>query len=218
MKPRECLLALGGGPLSLGIVQLVPQFVEEQRLEAAFDVLDARVVHATRMARLGVQGPLEDAAEDDARDLAPIEVLRSIGNGLLDFLGHLRNDDGGVGEQSAVHVGEGRKVLVHVLVPLVQGGVDSLEQIDKLSPELRGVALAVPAERLMRLQEVGIFGVEQEDDSGDEHVERALLLLRPLVLSLDVVVLLGESIVQARHVCSSFDGKLLLLVQTARLV
>lgn len=70
----------------------------------------------------------------------------------------------------------------------------------------------------MRLQEVGVLGVEQEDDSGDEHVEGALLLLRPLILLLNVVVLLGEGIVEPGDVGPSLDGKLLLLVQAARLV
>ena len=141
-------------------MQLVPQLVEEQRLQAALDVLNARIVHAPGMARLGIQSPLEHAAEDDARDLAPVEVLRGVGDGLKNFRGHLRDDDGGVGEQPTVHVGEGRKVLVHVLVPLVQGSIDGLEQIDQFATELRGVSLAVPAERLMRLQEIGVLGVK----------------------------------------------------------
>ena len=141
-------------------MQLVPQLVEEQRPEAALDVLNARVVHAPGMARLGIQSPLEHAAEDDARDLAPVEVLGGVGDGLKDFRGHLRDDDGGVGEQPTVHVGEGRKVLVHVLVPLIQGSIDGLEQIDQFATELRGVSLAVPTERLMRLQEIGVLGVK----------------------------------------------------------
>ena len=160
VQPRQGLLALRRRPLTLGLVQLVPQLVEEQRPEAALDVLNARVVHAPGMARLGIQSPLEHAAEDDARDLAPVEVLRGVGDGLKNFRGHLRDDDGGVGEQPTVHVGEGRKVLVHVLVPLVQGSIDGLEQIDQFATELRGVSLAVPAERLMRLQEIGVLGVK----------------------------------------------------------
>lgn len=87
-----------------------------------------------------------------------------------------------------------------------------------LRRELRGVSLAVPAERLVRLQEVGVLGVEQEDDSGDENVERALLLLGPLVLLLDVMVLLGEGIVEPGDVSPGLDGELLFLVQAARLV
>ncbi len=70
----------------------------------------------------------------------------------------------------------------------------------------------------MRLQEVGVLGVEQEDDSGDEHVEGALFLLRPLILLLNVVVLFGEGIVEPGDVGPSLDGELLLLVQAARLV
>ena len=62
---------------------------------------------------------VEHAAEDDARDLAPIEVLGRVGDGLENLRGHLWDDDGRVGEQTAVHVGEGREVLVHVLVPLL---------------------------------------------------------------------------------------------------
>ena len=119
VQPRQGLLALGSCLLALGLVQFVPQLVEEERLEAALDVLDARVVHAPGVAGLGVQRALEHAAEDDARDLAPVEVLRRVGDGPEDLRGHLRDDDGGVGEQTAVHVGEGREVLVHVLVPLL---------------------------------------------------------------------------------------------------
>ena len=175
-------------------------------------------MHAPGMAGLGVQRPLEHAAKDDARDLTPIEVLGRVGDGLENLRGHLRDDDGGVGEQTAVHVREGREVLVHVLVPLVQGRVDRLEQVHQLAAELGRVTLAVPTERLVRLQEVGVLGVKQEDDSGDEHVERALLLLRALVLLLDVVVLLGEGIVEPGDVGPGLDGELLLLVQAARLV
>ena len=76
-------------------------------------------MHAPGVARLGVQRALKHAAEDDARDLAPVEVLGRFGDSLEDLRGHLRDDDGGVGEQTAVHVGEGREVLVHVLVPLI---------------------------------------------------------------------------------------------------
>ena len=119
VQPRQGLLALGSCLLALGLVEFVPQLVEEERLEAALDVLDARVVHAPGVARLGVQRALEHAAEDDARDLAPIEVLGRVGDGLENLRGHLWDDDGGVGEQTAVHVGEGREILVHVLVPLL---------------------------------------------------------------------------------------------------
>lgn len=100
-------------------MQFIPQLVEEERPEAALDILDARVVHAPGVARLGVQRALEHAAEDDARDLTPIEVLGRVGDCLENLRGHLWDDDGGVGEQTAVHVGEGREVLVHVLIPLL---------------------------------------------------------------------------------------------------
>lgn len=68
------------------------------------------------------------------------------------------------------------------------------------------------------MQEVGVLGVEQEDDSGDEHIEGALLLLCPLALLLNVVVLLGKGIVEPGDVGPGLDGELLLLVQAARLV
>lgn len=46
VQPRQGLLAFRRRPLALGLVQFVPQLVEEERLEAALDVLHARVVHA----------------------------------------------------------------------------------------------------------------------------------------------------------------------------
>ncbi len=83
------------------------QRLEHLLAQAALDVLDARVVHAASVARLGVQGALEDPAEDDARDLAPIEASRGALDRVGDLLGHLGDDDGLVGEQAAVEVAEG---------------------------------------------------------------------------------------------------------------
>lgn len=114
--------------------------------------------------------------------------------------------------------GNARQLLVHVLVAPLVGRVDCLEQVDEPPAQLARVAAAEVAERRARLQQVGVLGVEQEDDAGDEHVERALLLARRLVVAIDVVVLLGEGVVEPRHVLTSLDRQLLLSMESARLV
>lgn len=198
----EHLPTLRPGPLSLRRVELGPQIVEEQRSQAALDVLDARIVHPASMAGFGVQGALEHAAEDNARDLAPVEAARCVLDRVGDLLGHLGDDDGLVGEQAAIDVGESRNIVVCVFVALLVGRVDGLEQRGELAAQLARVALAEVAEGEMRLQQVGILGVEQEDDAGDKHVQRTLLLL----IGVDMVVLLREGVVEARDVRTGLDG------------
>ena len=58
-------------------VEFRREAVEEERTDDFVDVRDGRVDHAARAARLGVQGRLEERAEDGGRDLAPVEARRA---------------------------------------------------------------------------------------------------------------------------------------------
>ena len=93
------------------IIKLVPQPIEEERINHAVDVLHRGIVHAPRAARHGVEGTLKHGTEDGRRDAAPVELLLLVDHhqridGIGAELGHLHAV---VSKEPAVDIGQLRK-------------------------------------------------------------------------------------------------------------
>ena len=73
------------------------------------DIFDARVVHASRAPRFGIERAFKHRAENSGTDFAPVErraMLHDNGNNFRRKIGNL---DVLRGKQSAVYIGEGHK-------------------------------------------------------------------------------------------------------------
>ena len=132
VKLGEISLSLGSALLTLDPVELVPQLIKKERLEAAINILNTGVVHPALSARGGIERPLENTAEDNARNVTPVEILGSIRNCRSNILVHLRDDNGAVGKQTTVDVWEGGKIIVQVFISLLDRSVDNPKQVHKL--------------------------------------------------------------------------------------
>ena len=89
-------------------------------------------MHPALSARGGIERPLENTAEDNARNVTPVEILGSIRDRRSNILVHLRDDNGAVGKQTTVDVWEGGKIIVQVFISLLDRSVDNPKQVHKL--------------------------------------------------------------------------------------
>ena len=195
------------------------EFVEEQRGDDLVDVLDAGVVHPAGAARFGVQGALEDGAEDGGADLAPVELVAAVvedeADDLLVERRHFLRP--AVAEQAAVDVGKcGRGGFVKGIAFRFRR-VKHGEQLDEGVADVGGlesgevvVAYALGAEH------AGVLGVEAEDEAHTELVEVGADLggqFLGIAAGKDVGVLLFEGVVEFADEFAGLDGKFQLFFQ-----
>ena len=126
------------------------------------DVLDRCIHHAAGATRLGVEGRLEERAENRRTYPAPVETGRAVEK-TRNLFGHGRNFRfARACEESAVRVGEYCKFRFKIAVALFRRRIERLEEPQKLSAqELHGRRLDEIAESVLR-ENVGIFGIQAE--------------------------------------------------------
>ena len=120
LKILEALDAAGRAVGESG-VEFRAEVVEEERADHFHDVALACVVRADLTARLAVHDALEEAAENGGADFCPVE-MRARKQGVAQAAVE-RAHGQGLGEESAVDVGEGGEVFVEVGLSVGQVGV-----------------------------------------------------------------------------------------------
>lgn len=169
LKPegRQLLLVL---PHRL---ELLPQFIEEQRFDEAQDVLFGGVVCAEATAFGGGQHLLEQRAEDFGADAGPVELAtfeQPLAEARIAWwrLGHRH------AEQSAVHVGEGLQFLRQGFAALLGRRVQYLEQEFEHIAHVLAVGLGVQgdeAAELLRAEDACVLGEEAEEHPHEQEFE-----------------------------------------------
>lgn len=187
--------------------ELAAQGVEEEGVDDAVYVLHAGVVHPAAAARVGVEGALEEGAEDGGRDAAPVEIVARV----LEEQGHDFGREAGyldvrLGKEAAVDVGEGQESLPLVGVAPGGGRVEDAEEVDERTAGLLGRVLGqVVMELPVAAEEAGVFGIEAEDETHAEHVEAA-----QRGRTGGVAVLAEQRVVEPGHDFARLEGNFLL--------
>ena len=197
------------------LVQLAAQAAQKQRVDHLVDVLDGGVVHPARAAGLGVQGALEHRAEDGGADVPPVEVLADVVQQQVDdLLVEPRNLDTLIREQSAVHIGEGGQLVLHVGVAVSLFGVQHPEQLDQLGPDVGDVPvrhfLEIVVELAVPAEDAGVLGIEAEHQPDAEHIQA----FQAVWIS-GVLVLRQNFVVECAHQLAGLEGNFHFLLDIA---
>ena len=165
--------------------ELRPQSVQEQRVDDFVNIFNAGVVHAAGTPRLRVQGALKNGAEDGGADGRPVKVLTgTVEDQAYDLLVQPGDQCALVGKQTAVDIGEGRQVVIHVGIPIFRLRVQYLEEVDQSPAGVSNVALQIVMEHPAPAENPGVLGVQAEYQTDAEGVKafQSLRALRVFVL------------------------------------
>ena len=137
------------------------------------DVLDARVVHAARTPRLGVQSRFEHRPENRGAYLAPVEtVARLLKKQTLHLIVKLRDLNLLFREESAVHIRKRRQVGVNVRISFRLLRVENLEKINQCLADIpRLETLEVVMELVLCSEDSRILGIQTKDKPYAEFVQ-----------------------------------------------
>ena len=151
------------------------QAVHEKRVNHLVDVLNAGVVHPSRAARFGIQCAFKHGSEDGRRNLAPVEIgTRVLQQQLLDFVSKTRDGDVLLAEQTAVHIREGRYLVVQIRVAFLNGRVKQFEQLYQGMTEIDGAEFhQIIMESRLGGKQARILGIEAKHQTHTKDVERA---------------------------------------------
>ena len=183
----QVLERLGAGTtrkgLRAGLREGGLEVVEEERVDDLVDVLGAGVVHTPSAPLVVGEAAFEDGSEDRGVDLGPVELLAALhDDGGAQVLGE-RGDDGALGEEAAVHVGEGLEEVAREGVARVVGRVQPLEEVAQGVPEVvcREVLDVVP-EGVLRDETRLVLAEHEEHHAAAEGADG---VVRSLVVAIE---------------------------------
>ncbi len=205
-RPQLCLQCLQRlGPRAAchgqlqGAGQLGLQAIEEKRVYQLVDGLGRGVVHAARAALVVAERPLEDGTEHGGRHARPVELLAAVDDEFcaqcLIYRGHLH----ALGEEAAVHVGEGLEgAILHVEgVALGVGRVEPHEEVGQGLAQALGTRVAQEVAEGAGGDEPGVLAEHEEHEPRADDGERVVHLGRVRVHHLGERG--GQHVVHAAH-------------------
>ena len=189
-------------------LELLPQLVQEQRLDQFQDVLFAGVMRAQVAARLLVHDRLEQRAEDGRRDSAPVQraaIQQRLPHGGIEPGRRQR-----FGEQPAVHVRECGQLFIQVLEPFARLLVQHMEQRRQMMRQVGAVFVGLLLDVILELpalEDAGVFGEQAEQQTHQIVFQRVAFVAYGLHL-----------VVQPAHALGGLDVDRVLFFDLVRLV